>query len=97
MVGSWVSSFPSIKDYSLDSPSSNACIRRIGFLLGVWVSSVAMNVVRGAVNTLVVCMADSPATLQENHPVLAKEIEESWKCVLPEAKVTQPALRAIVV
>lgn len=46
-----------------------------------------MNVVRGAVNTLIVCWADSPARLEENHPEATREMAETWTKVFPETRV----------
>jgi len=59
----------------------------ISFFVGVWVCSVMMNVVKGAVNTLIVCWADSPAKLEYQHPVLTAEMAEAWETVFPEANV----------
>jgi hypothetical protein len=54
-----------------------------------------MNVVQGAVNTLIVCWADSPAILEMNHPALTQEMAESWLSVFPEAAVQlRPAYSA---
>jgi hypothetical protein len=56
-----------------------------------------MNVVKGAVNTLIVCWADSPAVLEANHPSLTNEMANSWMSVFPEANVTvRPAYSAVV-
>lgn len=60
---------------------------RLGFVIGIVVCSVMMNVVRGAVNTLIVCWADSPARLEENHPDSTREMAETWSKVFPEARV----------
>jgi hypothetical protein len=57
-----------------------------------------MNVVKGAVNTLIVCWADSPAVMEMNHPCLTKEMAESWLTVFPEANTQiRPAYNAMVV
>jgi hypothetical protein len=70
----------------------------IGFFVGIWVSSVVMNVVKAAVNTLVVCWADSPAVVEMNHPRLTSEMADSWLQVFPEANTQiRPAYNAIVV
>jgi len=49
-----------------------------------------MNVVQGAVNTLIVCWADSPAKLELEHPVLTAEMAESWTSVFPELRFGLP-------
>jgi hypothetical protein len=56
---------------------------RIGFGLGAVIASVMMSVVRGGVNTLIVCFADSPARLQENHPELTLELLDAWAKAFP--------------
>lgn len=43
-----------------------------------------MSVVRGGVNTLIVCFADSPARLEEEHPQLTREIIHAWSGAFPE-------------
>jgi len=48
-----------------------------GFLIGMIVCSIMMSVVRGAVNTLIVCWADSPSRLEENHPEATKEMADA--------------------
>jgi hypothetical protein len=42
-----------------------------------------MNVIKGAVNTLIVCWADAPSKLQENHPELTQEMLEAWCLIFP--------------
>ena len=56
---------------------------RIGFGLGAIIASVMMSVVRGGVNTLIVCFADSPVRLQENHPELTLELLDAWATAFP--------------
>lgn len=46
-----------------------------------------MNVVKGAVNTIVVCWADSPTVFEDNHPELTREMAESWNSVFPDIGV----------
>jgi hypothetical protein len=67
----------------------------LSFLVGLWVGSVMMNVVQGAVNALIVCWADSPAKLEYQHPVLTMEMAEAWDSVFPEAGV-RPLSQVIV-
>lgn len=50
----------------------------IGFVIGLWVASVMMNVLKGAVNTLIVCWADSPAAMEAQHPELTRELSSTW-------------------
>jgi hypothetical protein len=43
-----------------------------------------MSVVRGGASTLIVCFADSPARLEENHPELTLELIDAWATAFPE-------------
>jgi hypothetical protein len=66
---------------------------RIGFVIGYIVSAVMVNVIQGAVNTLIVCWADSPSRLEENHPELAQEMRDAWRAAFPaEADVQAEAI-----
>lgn len=56
-----------------------------------------MSVVRGAVNTLIVCWADSPARMEENHPEATKDMAETWTSVFPEARVGLSSTMALPV
>ena len=67
----------------------------VSFVVGLWVGSVMMNVVQGAVNALIVCWADSPAKLEYQHPVLTMEMADAWDSVFPEAGV-RPLSQVIV-
>ena len=54
----------------------------VSFVVGLWVGSVMMNVVQGAVNALIVCWADSPAKLEYQHPVLTMEMADAVSCTI---------------
>jgi len=43
-----------------------------------------MSVIQGGLNTLVVCFADSPALLEENHPELTQEMIDAWAESFPQ-------------
>jgi len=60
---------------------------RIGFLTGLWVGGVMVNVVLGSVNTLVVCWAESPSKLQQNHPEAARDMTLAWNKAFPDAGI----------
>ena len=49
-----------------------------------------MNVIKGAVNTAIVCFADEPERMSNNHPILMKEMAESWLRVYPNCGVVVP-------
>lgn len=53
----------------------------VSFAVGLWIASVMMNVVKGAVNTLIVCWADNPAVMEVQHPTLMKELADAWSDV----------------
>ena len=44
-----------------------------------------MSVVQGGMNTLIVCFADFPSQLEENHPELTRELIEAWAQAFPDA------------
>ena len=64
----------------------------VAAVVGLWISSVMMNVVKGAVNTLIVCWADSPAVMEMQHPALTKEMADAWSGVFSTAVVGAPAV-----
>ena len=51
--------------------------------LGSWLaflySSIMLSVVTSTINTLVVCLAESPMAFKVNHPELSEKMEETWK------------------
>jgi len=55
----------------------------IGLVVGFVFSSILMNVVGGAVNTVIVCYAESPAEFQQNHPILSGEMRQAWMQAWP--------------
>jgi hypothetical protein len=46
-----------------------------------------MNVIKGAVNTLIVCFADAPAKLEDNHPQTVRDLTETWSSVFPDVGI----------
>ncbi len=69
----------------------------LGFVVGVGVSSVITNVIRGAVNTLIVCFADDRAKLEDNHPELTLKMVHAWSAVFPNSGMnTRPAYSVVV-
>jgi len=64
-----------------------------GFFVGISVSCVMMQVVRGAINTLIVCFADDPNKLEENHPTLTARMKEAWGAAFPDSGLcTRPLI-----
>lgn len=62
----------------------------IGCGVGIFIASIMMNVIKGAVNTVIVCYADSPAKLEGNHPQLTYQMAKSWVAVFPNCGVHIP-------
>jgi len=56
----------------------------ISFLSGVVISSMMMNVIQGAVQTVIVCYADNPHKLLQNHPEETRKISETWLRIFPD-------------
>jgi hypothetical protein len=56
---------------------------RIAFLVGIAMASVIMSVVRGAINTLIVCYADAPGKLEDNHPEETAKLSKAWSSIHP--------------
>eukprot|EP00339_Tiarina_fusa_P001279 CAMPEP_0117028272 /NCGR_PEP_ID=MMETSP0472-20121206/20571_1 /TAXON_ID=693140 ORGANISM="Tiarina fusus, Strain LIS" /NCGR_SAMPLE_ID=MMETSP0472 /ASSEMBLY_ACC=CAM_ASM_000603 /LENGTH=526 /DNA_ID=CAMNT_0004735713 /DNA_START=54 /DNA_END=1631 /DNA_ORIENTATION=- len=50
----------------------------IGLTLGMSLSSIVLQVVSSAVNTIVVCFAEAPTQLQTNHPESAARLLQAW-------------------
>lgn len=69
----------------------------IGIFVGIFISSIMMNVLKGAVNTVIVCYADGPQKLEENHPQLTYNMAKSWVSVFPECGVRIPVVSAVAV
>lgn len=54
-----------------------------GLLMGSVVSGILMSVVVSAVDTVVVCFAESPLDLRDNYPVLSQQMEQTWAATYP--------------
>lgn len=55
-----------------------------GFILGLILSNILFSVVNSAVDTVVVCFAESPTTLRLNHPPeISQRLFDTWKEVYP--------------
>jgi len=59
----------------------------IGFLLGMIVgfvfSSILLSVVGSAINTVIVCFAESPGEFEQNHCELSSEMRNAWRSAWP--------------
>jgi hypothetical protein len=57
----------------------------VGFVLGMTSCSILFGVVTSAVNTIVVCFAESPNQLRFNHsPELYQKLAQAWRAAYPE-------------
>lgn len=68
-------------------PNPNAWAFWSAFVIGLYLSSVMMNVVKGAVYTLIVCWAESPAALESQHPTLMREMIDAWEEIFPDVGI----------
>lgn len=55
-----------------------------GLLVGVVMSSILLNVISSAVNTVIVCFAESPREFDAHHPQLSMEMRSAWRRAFPE-------------
>eukprot|EP00568_Trieres_chinensis_P004888 CAMPEP_0183291498 /NCGR_PEP_ID=MMETSP0160_2-20130417/893_1 /TAXON_ID=2839 ORGANISM="Odontella Sinensis, Strain Grunow 1884" /NCGR_SAMPLE_ID=MMETSP0160_2 /ASSEMBLY_ACC=CAM_ASM_000250 /LENGTH=543 /DNA_ID=CAMNT_0025452313 /DNA_START=74 /DNA_END=1705 /DNA_ORIENTATION=+ len=63
----------------------------VAFLVGLFVSSVMTNAIVGAVNAIIVCYADAPGKLEENHRELTHRMATAWVSAFPECGIVVPA------
>lgn len=57
----------------------------LGILLGIILASIIFGVVNSAADTIVVLFAEAPFEFQQNHPVLAAEMNQMWSKAYPDA------------
>ena len=56
---------------------------RIGFLVGIVLSTVLFSIIESSVCAVIVCFAGSPVEFHRNHPTLSNEMRHAWKEVWP--------------
>ncbi len=56
---------------------------RIGFLVGIVLSTVLFSIIDSSVCAVIVCFAGNPVEFQRNHPELSHEMRHAWKEVWP--------------
>jgi len=59
----------------------------ITFLVGLVFCNILMSIVGSAVNTVIVCFAESPAEFEANHPGLSGEMRSAWVQAWPELTI----------
>ena len=65
---------------------------RIGFLLGTILSGIMLSVLGSSVDAIIVCYAEAPAELRENHPAIHAEMEATWAETWPDVVSTPVAV-----
>jgi len=60
---------------------------RVALIGGVIISSTMANTIQGAVKGVIVCYADHPGKMYENHPREVKELSDAIALVFPEVQV----------
>ena len=56
---------------------------RIGFVVGIVLSTVLFSIIDSSVCAVIVCFAASPVEFHRNHPELSHEMRHAWKEVWP--------------
>lgn len=54
-------------------------------------SGIMMNVIHGAVNTLIICWAESPEIFEDNHKDWARQMSEVWASAFPGTQIQEAA------
>jgi hypothetical protein len=72
---SWVAEFS--EKQSMSIPFFSA------FLIGIIIASILMSVVSSGVDTVLVCFAEAPTELRQNHPRLSDQMVRAWRLVYP--------------
>jgi len=57
------------------------------FFIGLIFSSILMSVVGSAVDTVIVCYAESPQEFEANHPALSGEMRSAWMQAWPDLSI----------
>jgi len=68
-------------DLNVENPGGAGFLA--GLVVGFVMSSILLNVVSSAVNTVIVCFAESPQEFDINHPQLSMEMRTAWKQAYP--------------
>lgn len=65
-------------DNSPNPESISVTCAVLGFVAGLFLSSIMMSTIASAVNTVIVCFAEGPAEFEANHPELSRKMRETW-------------------
>lgn len=52
--------------------------------MGIVLGGILLGVVSSAVDAVIVCYAEAPNELRENHPELSQELETTWASAWPD-------------
>ena len=63
---------------------ANTFVFFIGFIIGLSMAVIMMDVVLSAVDTIIVSFAEAPAEFETNHPALCQQMKDAWRQVYPE-------------
>jgi len=74
--------------FNTNNAHGNFLSERIGFLVGLVLASVMLGVVGSAVDTVIVCYAESPAEFEQNHRALSVEMRKAYREAWPELSHT---------
>lgn len=61
--------------------------RRVCFVVGVIFSSTMTNTVQCAVKAVLICYADHPGKMHENHPQDTQDLADAIALVFPEVQI----------
>lgn len=67
-----------------DDISASGIAFLVTFVVGFAFCSILMSVLGSAVDTVIVCFAESPAEFEANHPMLSQEMRSAWMQAWPE-------------
>jgi hypothetical protein len=67
------------------------------FVVGILLSSLVFQIVGSSVDTIIVLYAEAPNECQQNHPELAREMNETWSRAWPDVFSGLPQAQAVQV
>lgn len=71
------------EDFDTLSQGSKLAAFFIGFISGLFVSSILLSTIASGVNTVIVMFADAPQEFQRNHPELSEKMRTTWQGFYP--------------
>jgi hypothetical protein len=77
-----MTSSSSMADGSVGAMAGGSLV--LAVIVGMILASIIFNVVNAATDTIIVLFAEAPTEFQQNHPVLAAEMNEAWLKAYPD-------------